>query len=100
MELQTKIHINTSEDKEVVERLVQKNLDHKINHYINKFDGEDVEGTININIEKNKKWLLNWVLQINIDWNNFRYEREDFKNLDDLVNHLFKHFKEEISKKQ
>lgn len=98
MKLQTIIRA-TNESKEVVERLVWENLDKKMNGYINKFDWEDVEGLIEINVEKNKKWLFNGKLQINIDGNAFRYEREDFKNLDDLVNHLFDHFKEELSSK-
>lgn len=98
MKLQTKIRA-TEESKEVVERLVWENLDKKMNGYINKFDKEDVEGLIEIHVEKNKKWLFNGKLQINIDGNAFRYEREDFKNLDDLVNHLFDHFKEELSSK-
>jgi hypothetical protein len=42
--------------------------------------------------------LFNAKLQIALDGNHFRYEREDYKNLDDLVNHLFDHFKEELSK--
>lgn len=98
MKIQTIIRA-TEESKVVVERLVWENLDKKMNGYINKFDGEDVEGLIEINVEKNKKWLFNGKLQINIDGNAFRYEREDFKNLDDLVNHLFDHFKEELSSK-
>jgi hypothetical protein len=98
MKLQTIIRA-TEESKVVVERLVWENLDKKMNGYINKFDKEDVEWLIEVNVEKNKKWLFNGKLQINIDGNAFRYEREDFKNLDDLVNHLFDHFKEELSSK-
>jgi hypothetical protein len=32
-----------------------------------------------------------------LDWDVFRYERNDYKNLDDLINNLFDHFKEELS---
>jgi len=93
-----KIQTHTpSEDKEVVERLTKENLDKKLWSYLNKLDWKDVEGIIDLKIEKNKKWLFVWILQINIDWKSFRYTREDFKNLDDLVNHLFDHFKEELA---
>jgi hypothetical protein len=34
-----------------------------------------------------------------LDWDTFRYERADYKNLDDLINNLFDHFKEELSDK-
>lgn len=97
MELQTKIHAPW-ESKEVVERLVEENVENKLNSYLAKFDGDDVEGIIEITIEKNKKSLFNGKLQINIDGNAFRYEREDYQNLDDLVNNLFQHFKEELAK--
>lgn len=98
MILNTQIHA-PDEAKEVAERLTQENLDKKIWNYLNKFDKEDAEWKIDLTVEKNKKWLFNWKLQINIDWNSFRYEREDYKNLDDLVNHLFDHFKEDLSQK-
>ncbi|MDD5769691.1 MAG: hypothetical protein PHE25_01880 [Candidatus Gracilibacteria bacterium] len=98
MVLKTQIH-TPDEDREVVERLVGENLKNKIGSYLNKLDGEDVEGILDLKIEKNKKGLFIGILQINIDGKSFRYEREDYKNLDDLVNHLFDHFKEELAKK-
>jgi hypothetical protein len=36
---------------------------------------------------------------INLDGKSYRYERADYKKLDDLINHLFDHLKEELSKK-
>lgn len=98
MELKIQIHA-PDEAKEVVERLAKENLDKKVWSYLNKLDWEDVEWIIDLKIDKNKKWLFDWILQMNIDWTSFRYTREDFKNLDDLVNHLFDHFKEELAKK-
>jgi hypothetical protein len=50
-------------------------------------------------VEKNKKDLFNAILNVNLDGNTFRYSREDYKNLDDVVNHLFDHLKEELSSK-
>ncbi len=98
MNLKIQIHA-PDEAKKVVERIVSENLDKKVNSYLNKFDWVDVEGLVDIKIDKNKKSLFNGNLQININGESFRYEREDFKNLDDLVNHLFAHFKEELAKK-
>ena len=98
MKLQTIIHA-TENTKPVVERLVNENLDKKLNTYLKQFEKEDVEWIIDFSIDENKKWLFNWVLQIKIDWKSFRYEREDYKNLYDLVNNLFDHFKEELAKK-
>lgn len=98
MELKIQIHA-PEEAREVVKRITWENIEKKLGSYLNKFDKEDVEWILDIKIEKNKKWLFDGILQINIDWESFRYAREDFKNLDDLVNHLFDHFKEELSAK-
>ena len=98
-----KIIVHTWKDleisKEVVERLVWENLRTKLDNYLNKFDKEDSEWIIELKADKNKKWLFDAVLQATLDWKSFRYSREDYKNLDDLVNHLFDHFKEELSNK-
>jgi len=78
MELKVQIHLNEEmeNDKEVVDRLVETNLNTKISAYLKKYeDKKDAEGKINLKIEKNKK------------------------DLDDLINNLFKHLKEELSAK-
>jgi len=102
MELQIKIHIGNelTDSKEVVERLVWENLSNKLDHYLNKFDKEDAEGTIEITTEKNKKGLFDGKIQANLDGKAYRFEREDYKKLDDLINHLFDHFKESLSKEK
>lgn len=98
MKLQVKIHAQ-EQTKEVTNRLVNENLENKLWSYLSKLNWNDVEWILDINVEKNKKWLFNAKLQVNIDWKSFRYEREDYKNLDDLINHLFDHFKEELASK-
>ena len=98
MDIQVKIHVNAPEAKEVSERLVQTNLEVKLDNYLKKYSSkEDAEWVIEVKIDKNKKWTFDGVLSINLDWDMFRYEREDYKNLDDLINNLFDHFKEELS---
>ena len=100
MELQIKIHIwnDLTGSKEVVDRLVSENLKNKLDNYLNKFKKDNAEWILDLNVDKNKKWLFNARIQINIDWKSFRYEREDYKKLDDLINNLFDHFKEELSR--
>ncbi len=91
---------NLDGDKDVVERLVQENLSWKLDNYTRKFIGKkDIEWELNISLEKNKKDLFNGTLHIIIDGKTFRYEREDYKKLDDLINNLFEHFKESLSSK-
>lgn len=87
-------------DKEVVERLVDENLSWKLDSYLQKFNKANMEWELQLKLEKTVvEKLFKWVLQVNIDWKIYRYEREDYKNLWDLINHLFEHFKEELSKK-
>jgi hypothetical protein len=102
MELQIKIHIGNelTDSKEVVERLVWENLNNKLDQYLNKFDKADAEWTIEITTEKNKKGLFDAKIQANLDGQSYRFEREDYKKLDDLINHLFDHFKESLSKEK
>lgn len=102
MVLQRKIHVwkDMEDSKEVVERLYDENLENKLDHYLNKFEKkDDSEWFIELFTDKNKKGRFNGKLMINIDWHRYRYEREDYKKLDDLINHLFDHFKEELSSK-
>ena len=101
MNLQIKLHNNNLENsKEVIERLVTENLKTKLDNYLKQYDKkDDAEWVLELKLEKNKKDRFDGVLQANLDGDSFRYAREDYKNLDDLVNHLFEHFKEELSNK-
>jgi len=99
--MEIKVVLHTEETtKDVVERLVKENLDHKVSAYLKKYeDKKDAEGVIELTVEKNKKNLFNAKLIANLDSDQFIFEREDYENLDDLVNNLFKHLKEELSSK-
>ena len=102
MELKVQIHLsdNIEFDRSVVERLVKENLDHKVSAYLKKYeDKQDAEWSIELKLDKNKKDLFNWKLIANLDKDQFIFEREDYENLDDLINNLFKHLKEELSSK-
>lgn len=98
MDIKVLIKVNAPEAKEVTERLVKQNLEVKLDNYLKKFiNKEEAEGSIEVKIEKNKKENFDWIVHANLDWKIFRYTRDDYKNLDDLINHLFDHFKEELS---
>ncbi|EKE27961.1 MAG: hypothetical protein ACD_3C00120G0008 [uncultured bacterium (gcode 4)] len=100
MNLQKKINLkNMANDRPVTERLVEENLNWKLDNYLQKFKSEEIEWKLSLTLEKNKKDLFNGSLQLIIDGKRFRYKREDYKKLDDLINHLFDHFKEELANK-
>ena len=100
MNLQVKLHVNKdlNDSKEVIERLVQENLENKLDQYLQQVDKKDSEGTLELKADKNKKWLFDASLHANFDGDIHHFSREDYKNLDDLVNHLFQHLKEALSK--
>jgi len=98
MDVKVIIHTNDEEhSKEVVSRLVESNISTKLDHYLKKFDKPDAEWIVEVTADKNKKGLFDGKIQATLDGKSFRFEREDYKNLDDLINHLFDHFKEALS---
>lgn len=102
MDLQVnyKLSDDLKTSKEVIERLTSDNISAKLDNYLNKYKKEDSTWEIKVSVEKNKKWLFNWTISASLDWDSYRSEREDFKNLDDLINHLFDHIKEQLSDKK
>jgi len=98
MELKTIVHTNDQEhSKEPLERLVETNISSKLAAYLEKFNKPEAEGVIDVTVNKNKKERFDGKIQATLDGKSFRFEREDYKKLDDLVNHLFEHFKESLS---
>ena len=57
----------------------------------------DLHNLYESTVDKNKKGLFDASVQATLDGKSFRFEREDYKNLDDLINHLFDHFKQALS---
>lgn len=96
------VNIHSGKDlngsKEVVERLSHKNIETKLDNYLKKFDKEDVEWILDVKCDKNKKGLFDGTIQLMVDGKSFRVHREDYSKLDDLVNHMFDHIKEDLSK--
>lgn len=98
MDIKVVVNVSSEELKSASERLVKQNIENKMDSYLKKFKGkEDAEGLIEVKLEKTKKDTYNWIINANLDWKSFRYTRDDYKSLEDLVNHLFDHFKEELS---
>lgn len=89
-------------DKEFAEKIVQKNLEGKLDSYLKKvFNGKkDAEVCIKYTIsyhEDSKKYDADFIFKY--DGADFIYKKEGFKILWDLINHAFQHFKETLSRK-
>jgi hypothetical protein len=98
MNLKTIAHAPDA-SKEVVKRLMEKNISWKLDQYLKKFEWENKEWMIEIKADTNKKWLFDATLIATLDGKSYHYHREDYSNLDDLVNNLFDHLKEGLSSK-
>jgi len=101
VQLLPKFNNVSSQDKEFVQEIVQKNIAGKLDSYLRKiFDRkDDAEVAIKYTItfhEDSKKYDADFIFKY--DGEDFIYKKEGFKILSDLVNHAFQHFKERLSK--
>ncbi len=97
LQVKTDVSDNMLDSKEVVERIVNENISTKLDNYLNKFKKDDSEWSVKVTIKKDKRWLFEWSVNAVFDWVTYRSEREEFKSLADLVNHLFDHIKWQLS---
>jgi DNA-binding transcriptional regulator YbjK len=86
--------------QEHIKQLVNKNISQKLDRYLEKIlSKEDAEVIIDIDIKKNKQNRYEGSFRFDLDGQIFVYKNDvPFKNIDDLVNHAFKHLKEYLSK--
>lgn len=99
MLLQKKIQISKLEnDRPVIERLVEENITGKLDAYLRKFK-EGTECSLDVCVSGNKKGNFEGSIQLDANGVRYRAERDDYKKLDDLINHLFDHIKEQLSKR-
>ena len=99
MQLTRKIQVKQIvHDREVIERLVDENIKGKLDSYLRHYESLD-EGKLSVHVSGNKKKNFDGSISLDLGADSFRSERSDYKNLDDLVNHLFDHIKEQLSKK-
>ncbi len=86
---------------ESIKDLTHKNIHEKLDSWLKKIAAHDpkVQVEFEIKITKNKKWKYNWTFVMTYPWikEPLRYEREDFENLYDLINHAFANFKSRLS---
>jgi hypothetical protein len=86
-------------DKEVIDRLVDKNVTGKLDSYFRKYDDKDIEIELKLMIDEQKDGKFSGGLYATIDGKSHVFKRQNYKKLDDLVNSLFDHLKESLSHK-
>lgn len=92
-------------EKDYLKSEIEKNVTGKLDNYIKKHLGGD-EGIVRVDAtfersdsgKEDIKSRFNGKVILTAGTKTFRTEREDFSKLDDLVNHLFTHIKEQMAK--
>jgi hypothetical protein len=94
------IQIDTSAeyDREVIHRLVGMAMG-KVDSYLKRYENKpDATVRIEFFVKKNSDDSFHAKLHANIDGQIILFDRENFRKLDDLINHAFQHLKEQLAK--
>jgi hypothetical protein len=90
--------LRLEESRDAVIRLLDLNISGKLDSYFKRFSKQAQPIEILLSVSKNKKSLYNGKLQFAAGNIQFIYSREDYQKLDDLVNHLVDHLKQDLAK--
>lgn len=82
---------------EFINNEIKKNLAWKLDAYIRKTAKEDDTIRTEMTLIRDKQWLTG-KLEVSFPGSTFRSSRENYTKLDDLLNHLFVHIKEQMAK--
>lgn len=77
---------------------VEKNLSGKLDSYIKKHEKPNSPVRVDLGVKKWKDGKYDGKVTLSIGPKAYRSDREGFANLDDLVNHLFTHVKDQMAK--
>lgn len=98
-----KVQKNLQKIKEVdnaaIDRLIEANLSGKLDSYLKRYAKPDQEILLNITLEEDAKKRFSGSLLIKADGTEYHSSRDIFDSLEDLVNHLFDHIKEQMTRK-
>lgn len=91
------IDASVEHDREVIQRLVDA-ASGKVDSYLKKYE-DSPEDTVRIEflVKKNSDNSFHGKLRASIDGKLIIFDREDFRKLDDLINHAFQHLKEQLA---
>ncbi len=94
LKIQKNLQKIKTEDHGAIDRLIEANVSGKLDSYLKRYTKEEgAEVRLSLVLEENKKGEFDGSLRIQADGRDFASKREDFRSLEDLVNHLFDHVK-------
>lgn len=86
--------------KDTIENLVKYNFEYKMSSYIKKINDNTKLDKITfvVKLTLNKKNKYDWTFEMLYTGikDSVRYQREDYENLDDLINHAFDNMSQRI----
>lgn len=92
------LHISDlKNERSFIQDEVQKNLSGKLDAYLKKIAAPDDVIRVELTLIKSKRGTSG-KLHVSIPWHSYMSEREDFEKLEDLINHLFTHIKDQFDK--
>lgn len=98
--MNTEIIIHAAEfptELEYIQNEIDKALSGKLDVYIKKHIKEGDKIRVELSMTRSKK-NFSGKLEVLFPGGGFRSVREDFAKLDDLINHLFSHIKDQMAK--
>lgn len=98
--MNTEIIVRAAEfptELEYINNEIEKALSGKLDVYIKKHIKEDDKVRVELTLTRSKK-NFSGKLEFIFPGGGFRSVREDFIKLDDLINHLFSHIKDQMAK--
>lgn len=85
-------------ERESIDIIIKSNLEWKVDSYIKKHNKWGDVIRVELTLKRPNEKQASGKLVITIAWKSYRSERENFDNVHDLVNHLFTHLKDQLSK--
>ncbi len=98
--MNTEIIVHASEfqnEAEYIRTEIEKNLAGKLDAYIKRTANEGDKIRTELTLTRDKLGTTG-KLEVSFPGNTFRSSRENYAKLDDLINHLFVHIKEQMAK--
>lgn len=97
----TEIIVHASDypvEADTIRILIDKNLTGKMDSYIAKHEQPNSPVRVELTLKREKNGQAQGKLVISVGPKSYRSERENFDKLDDLINHLFTHIKDQMAK--
>ncbi len=85
-------------ERDSIHSWIESNLSGKLDSYIKKHEKPNSPVRLELTLKRESDGKATWKIALSVWPKTYRSVREHFDNLNDLVNHLFTHLKEQMAK--